>query len=134
MVAPGRALFRFLVDLLAMEAAILRPGGPCPAATCFRLDGALGEDGLDFDSLERLAMAAALGEALLLHRGGLDDTLVMSARLGDWHDAAMAALERFSACIHFRSSGSSGARRAYLHTLTDLEAEAAFFASLLLRR
>jgi hypothetical protein len=41
----------------------------------------LGDDGLGFDSLERLAMAAALGEALFLHHGGLDDSLVVGDRL-----------------------------------------------------
>ena len=130
---PG-ALDRLLADLLHAEAQALRPGGPCPERDAFTPDAALGETGLGFDSLERLALAAALSEALLLHRGGLDDALVVGDRLSGWRDAAAAALGHFSATLCFRSSGSTGPPRRHLHALAALEQEMAFFASLLTGR
>jgi long-chain acyl-CoA synthetase len=126
---PTGALDRFLADLLFAEAQALRPGGPWPSAAAFSPEVILGEEGLGFDSLERLAMAAALGEALFLHHGGLDDTLVVDDRLRSWRDAAAAALEQFSARICFRSSGSTGPRHRYKHNMADLGAEMGFFAS-----
>ena len=127
----GDSLDRFVRDLLHDEARMLRPTGPWPAATVFGPDAVPGEAGLGFDSLERLAMAAALGEALFLHRGGLGDDLVTGARLGAWHDAAAAALDRCADEVSFRSSGSTGSRRRHVHALALLQDEAAFFATIL---
>ncbi len=122
------ALYRFLIDLLISEAQFLRPGGPVPPVTAFQLGAMLGEAGLGFDSLECMALAAALSEALFLHESGLDSSLVVSTRLGDWHDAVMAALDRFCTRVCFRSSGSTGVRKRSVHSLADLDAEVAFFA------
>lgn len=130
----GNALDRYLADLLNAEAHMLRPGGPWPAFAAYQPHVTLGEDGLGFDSLERLTLAAALSEALQLHRGGLDDTLVLTQRLEHWRDATAAALDRFSASLCFRSSGSTGTRRPCMHAAAALEAEATFFASQLPRR
>jgi 4-coumarate--CoA ligase (photoactive yellow protein activation family) len=123
------AMDRFLADLLFAEAQQLRPGGPLPGLSSFQPGAVLGEDGLGFDSLERLAMAASLGEALFLHHGGLDESLVVGDRLESWRDAAAAALDRFSDRIAFHSSGSTGPRRNHAHDRAALEAEVAFFAS-----
>ena len=128
---PAGALDRYLADLLNAEAQALRPGGPWPPSTAYQPHATLGEDGLGFDSLERLALAAALSEALHLHRGGLDDTLVVTQRLEHWRGATAAALDRFSTSLCFLSSGSTGARRRCVHVAAALDAEAAFFASLL---
>lgn len=128
------ALERFLVDLLMSEAKFLRPGGPLPPVAAFREDAALGEAGLGFDSLECLAMAAALSEAHFLHEGGLDDSLVVNTDLGSWRNAALAALGRLSARVCFRSSGSTGLRQRCVHDMTSLEEEVAFFASELVGR
>ena len=126
---PAGALDRYLADLLNAEAQVLRPGGPWPPHAAYRPHITLGEDGLGFDSLERLALAAALSEALHLHRGGLDGTLVVTQRLEQWRDATAAALDGFSGSLCFRSSGSTGARRRCVHVAAALDAEAAFFAS-----
>jgi long-chain acyl-CoA synthetase len=127
---PG-ALDRFVADLLYAEAQALRPGGPCPSREAFTPAATLGETGLGFDSLERLALAAALSEALFLHRGGLDDALVTGDSLSDWRTAALTAVDHFSDTLCFRSSGSTGPRRRHVHALAALEAEMAFFATIL---
>ena len=100
-----------------------------PPVAAFQADAVLGEAGLGFDSLECLAMAAAFSEALFLHEGGLDDALVVNTHLGCWRNAALTALDRLSARVCFRSSGSTGLRQRCVHDMTDLEEEAAFFAS-----
>ncbi len=95
----------------------------------FQADAVLGEAGLGFDSLECMAMAAALSEALFLHEGGLDDSLVVDTHLGCWRNATLAALDRRSARVCFRSSGSTGPRQRCVHDVAELEEEVAFFAS-----
>lgn len=123
------ALHRFLVDLLVSEVRFLRPGGPSLSAAEFQPDALLGEAGLGFDSLECLTLAAALSEALFLHQGGLDDTLVVNTNLGCWRSAMLVALDRLSAGVCFRSSGSTGPRQRCVHDMADLWNEVDFFAA-----
>ncbi len=118
-----------MVDLLTSEARHLRPGGPVPPVAAFQPNKMLGEAGLGFDSLECMALAAALSEALFLQESGLGSALVVSTCLGSWHEAVMEALDRLSTRVCFRSSGSTGLRQRSIHALADLEAEIAFFAS-----
>ena len=130
--APG-LLERFIADLIDAEARLLRPGGPWPpyAEPAQLAVTALGEEGLGFDSLERLGLAAALSEALHLHRGGLADTLITARRLGGWVEAAAASLECFGALVTVRCLDHAGKRRAHRHPMARLEAEAAIWAGLL---
>ena len=127
------ALQRFLADLIDSEARQLRPAGPWPA----HLDPARvaaaspAENGLGFDSLERLGLAAALSGALHLHQGGLADALLTSPTLAGWLQAATAALDRSGEWVTIRSSGSSGKRRSHTHATSRLAAEAAHWSRLL---
>jgi long-chain acyl-CoA synthetase len=127
----GDGLDRVLADLLWAEAKALRPGGPVPPLAAFTREARLGETGLGFDSLERLALAAACGEMLSLHLGGLDDRLVVDDRIDSWREAAAGALDRYAARVSFRTSGSTGRPRTFGHTLAALQEEVAFFAGLL---
>ena len=83
---PG-ALRRFVVDLVSDETARLRPGGvPLPAPPWpndVALDTAATGVGLGLDSLERLAVAAALTEALHLGESGIEDQLLARRRFGE---------------------------------------------------
>jgi long-chain acyl-CoA synthetase len=132
--APS-ALERYLTDLIAAEARSLRPGGPWPP----RIDpsqvrtSTLGAEGLGLDSLECIAVAAALSEALHLHRGGLADTLLTAPMLGAWVDATAAALERFSDLVTVRSSGSTGRSRRHGHQMDRLAMEVATWTEMLPR-
>lgn len=124
------ALERLLADLIAAEARLLRPGGPwpqhlAPAAVATTTPG---EDGLGFDSLELLGLAAAFSEILHLNDGGLADDLLTSPTLAGWLRAAAAALDRSGTAITIRSSGSSGAPRRHTHPSAQLAAEAAYWA------
>ncbi len=105
----GRAaLHRFVCDLLAGELAQIRPGRAplgLPWADAVRI-----EDELGADSLERLKLATALAEAAHLHHAGIDDSLLASPTVGDWTTAVARGLERFSAELTFRTSGSTGRR------------------------
>nr|WP_321983404.1 AMP-binding protein [uncultured Lichenicoccus sp.] len=119
------ALGRVLADLIAAEGRRLRlslvlPPGPWGGATTL---AALG-----FDSLDRIALAAAVSELLHLdesarERGGADD-LLAQPQFGAWCDAAAAALDSRAVRLSFRTSGSTGAPRSCTHALADLEAEA----------
>ncbi len=108
----------------------MRPGGPWPRhvdpVTLSRT--VVGEGGLGFDSLERIGLAAALSEALHLHRGGLGDALMTAETLGGWREAAAASLGRFDDAITVRSSGSTGHRRSHPHSLASLTHETEFWA------
>jgi long-chain acyl-CoA synthetase len=120
------ALERFLADLIESESRILRPGGPWPSRldpSCIAL-AVLGEGGLGFDSLERLALAARWSQALHLHSGGLDDALLTASTLAGWLHAAALALERAAARLTFRSSGSFFMPRSHTHTTEKLAHEA----------
>jgi long-chain acyl-CoA synthetase len=125
----GAPLKRFVCDLLASEIARLRPGStppplPWPAHT--RLEADLGAD-----SLERLALATALSEAVHLHRSGIDDSLLTKPTIGAWTATIAESLGRFSARLTFKTSGSTGMPKWCVHDLADLEAEIAAFAAVL---
>jgi 4-coumarate--CoA ligase (photoactive yellow protein activation family) len=126
------ALRRVVCDLLAGEFARLRPGGSPP-------DGSdpwpetfpLGQDGLGADSLDLLQLAAALNEALHLHRSGIEDYLLVRKTVGDWLDVCQAALARFDGALSFRTSGSTGEAKRCEHALAGLEEEAGALAAIL---
>jgi len=76
---PG-VLERFLADLIADELAQLRPGGCAIPALPWSPGMLLDEEGLGLDSLERMAVASALNEALHLHESGVEDLLLVRRR------------------------------------------------------
>ncbi len=128
----GDCLPRYLMDLIAAEAKRLRPAETSPGApglwpptTC------LGEEGLGFDSLERLQLASALSEALHLHEGGIADHLLARPVFGEWRAVAAQSLEWFSTAITVRTSGSTGVPKSCPHQLADLEQEVTALATML---
>ena len=119
----------FIVDLIYLELSKLRPAQPPPARPWPEsLD--LGEAGLGVDSLEKLALASALGQALRLDRSGLDDHLLARTSIGSWVDLAEICLERFDSSMVFLTSGSAGQPKPCEHSLAGLHQEAAFLAEL----
>lgn len=124
---PAGALARFVSDLLSAEAR--RLGTSSPAAP-WRASARLDEAGLGLDSLDRVALAAALSEAIHLHRGG-DENLLLQDTVGAWCSTARRCLGTYSAAITFRSSGSSGRPRGSTHALVDLTGEVEAIRALL---
>lgn len=125
------ALLRFIGDLIAAEATRLRPTDkPLPAVTLLR-DTRLDQDGLGFDSLERLQVASALSEALHLHEGGIENYLLTRSTFGEWCEAASESLPRFSTSLTFRTSGSTGIPKPCSHPLAGLEQEVDALSELL---
>lgn len=125
---PRAVLARFVADLLAGELARQRRGmplRPLPWPEDLRLDEDLG-----VDSLERVALATALSEALHLHESGIEDYLLARHGLGDWVDVAATGLERFGERLTFRTSGSSGVPKPCPHALATLRQETAHLATL----
>ena len=127
------ALLRWLADVVRAEAQALRPGllrlPGC--GMCWSPEQRLDSFGLGLDSLERLQIAAALSEALHMHRSGMSDLLLVHTTVGEWCGIAAASLRSYSERLTFRSSGSRGAPKSVGHALADLEAEAAGHAALL---
>ena len=122
------ALARVLCDLIAAEGRRLRvslrlPPGPWPRETAMET--------LGFDSLDRIALAAAVSALLHMHESGLVDSMQSAPGFGAWCDAARAALDRVHARLSFSTSGSTGAPRSCTHALADLEAESDEHAALL---
>ena len=97
-------LRRWLADFLCAEWRRLRPGAPLPGGWLRP-----GEAAVDFDSLERMEVAAALSEALHMHESGVADRLLMQRDLAGWCAVAAESLGYFSARLTVRSSGSTGA-------------------------
>lgn len=124
------ALARFVADLVVEETTHLRPGAAALPAGPWPLDTSMGEDGLGLDSLERMAVAAALNEALHLHESGAEVLLTTHTTFGDWLQVTERALARFDARLTFFTSGSSGQPKPCTHTLADLQQETRFLASL----
>ena len=127
---PG-ALVRFISDLVTDELARLRPGSslalpPRPWPASLPLD----EDGLGLDSLDRMAVAAALSEALHLHESGIEDLLLAQRSFGEWVEIAAESLRRFDAALTFRTSGSTGTPKPCSHMLAALEHEVEALAGL----
>jgi 4-coumarate--CoA ligase (photoactive yellow protein activation family) len=125
----GDALDRFLGDLVAGELARLRPGAVLPRRPWPREQSLL-EGDLACDSLELLNLAAALAEALETHRAGVEDCLLARRTLAEWAEVAAAGLERFSAVLAFRTSGSTCAPKTVRHPLKGLVEEVEALAAI----
>ncbi|MCG2594966.1 4-coumarate--CoA ligase [Ramlibacter sp. XY19] len=129
---PRAVLHRFVSDLVADELQRQRRG-PLERPMPWPADLDLVRD-LGVDSLELLALATALSEALHLHASGLEDWLLARRRLGDWVEIAEASLAQFSAALTFRTSGSSGLPKPCVHPLANLQQEVAHLATLFPQR
>ena len=122
-------MHRFIADLIASELAAMRR--PVDIATGgWTRDTHLNED-LGVDSLELMGLASALAEALHMHESGIEDYLLARRTLGDWCAIAQASLEKFSARMTFRTSGSTGQPKRCMHTLHALWQEVQEVAPLL---
>jgi 4-coumarate--CoA ligase (photoactive yellow protein activation family) len=126
---PQGVARRFVTDLLADEIARQRRGG-APLPPEWRGEWRLDED-LGCDSLELVALATALAEALHLHESGIEDYLLARRTLDDWVAIAQAGLTRFSDRLTFRTSGSTGLPKPCMHPLGTLLQETQHLATLL---
>lgn len=126
---PG-VLARVIADLIADEVSHLRPGGSALPERPWPLDLLLSEEGLGLDSLERLAVASALNEALHLHESGIEDLLLARHLFEEWLEVAAEGLAEFDGRLTFRTSGSSGTAKPCTHTLANLHQEVEHLATL----
>ncbi|MBC7941016.1 MAG: 4-coumarate--CoA ligase [Chitinophagaceae bacterium] len=108
----------------------LRPGGSPLPQQPWPPELALAEDGIGLDSLERLAVASALNEALHLHESGIEDLLLVRQRLGEWREVAADGLAAFDGQLTFRTSGSNGVAKPCTHSLASLQQEVEHLATL----
>lgn len=136
--APG-TVRRFVADLVEGELGRLRPGaqsGPALATRPAAVD--LVAD-LGADSLELMALCAALTETLHLGHAAMLDGLLADTRLDSWVALTVAALDADAAAsvqggnrqLTFRTSGSVGAPKPCVHDLANLLQEVAVLAALL---
>lgn len=123
------ALRRFIVDLLAAELTLARPGRP-PLAPPWPDALDLARD-LGADSLELMGMSTALAEALHMAQGSADAPLLAAPRLAHWRSAAAASLRADGTRLTFRTSGSSGSPKRCTHALATLWQEIHTLAHLL---
>ena len=127
------AIARFVCDLVSAEMSSLRPGGfaapPAPWSPTLHLSSDLG-----LDSLERVALASALTEAIHLHESGIEDRLLICRTVGEWIDVAREGLEAWHATLTFRTSGSAGDPKRCEHALSHLWQEVDALAPLFVGR
>jgi long-chain acyl-CoA synthetase len=131
--APSRsALKRLLVSLIADEIEILRRRAVDPATQLSWMDETrIDEEGLGFDSLGRLDLAARLNSFFHLHEVGIEDYLLLAPTLGGWLDIVEKSLGLRFEHISFKTSGSTGAPKAVTHKTALLDEEVAALATLL---
>ena len=110
---------RFVCDLVAAELSVLRPTGFVAPPAGWDATLHLSRD-LGVDSLERVALASALNEAIHLHEAGIEDRLLIHHTIGEWVAIAQDGLEACSATMTFRTSGSSGDPKRCEHALSYL--------------
>lgn len=96
--------------------------------------GGEGVDGLGLDSLEMMAIGAAINEMFHLHESTQDIDLAALASFGDWLDAIEAAWAHSVSRITFVTSGSTGLPKRCVHDGAALRKEAAFLATLFASR
>jgi len=119
---------RFVSDVVTAQMGMLRPTGFTAPASPFVDSLNLMRD-LGVDSLELVAVASALSEALHLHESGVEDRLLARRTIGDWVATCVDGLESYARAITFRTSGSTGAPKRCEHTLADLWQEVLELAS-----
>jgi len=122
-------LLRFVSDFLHAELQLMRRGGaglPAqPWPPTLDLEAQLG-----VDSLERFALASALGVCLELGQDDGGPDLLTARTLGDWCERLTAWLDRTGlAAMQFKTSGSSGVPKRCRHAFPLLWEEACFFAN-----
>jgi 4-coumarate--CoA ligase (photoactive yellow protein activation family) len=122
-------LRRFISDLVVAEVALLRPTGASLPQRPWSDDKHIVED-LGVDSLELLAVASALAEAMHLQESGIEDYLLARPTMADWIAVAHAGLQRFSERLTFRTSGSTGTPKPCTHPAAVLMQEARELAAL----
>ena len=124
---------RFVCDLVATEMSSLRPSGfaapPAPWDATLHLSGDLG-----LDSLDRVALASALTEAIHLHEAGIEDRLLIRHTMGEWIVVAREGLEAWHDTLTFRTSGSAGDPKRCEHALSHLWQEVDTLAPLFVGR
>ena len=129
--APDDTLRRFVAHLLRGEAGRLRQPTRAVPTMPWADELTLDERGLEVDSLDRLQLVAALGEALNVAFSRREAAQLAHAEFGAWLGAARSALHnQASPAVGFRTSGSTGSARRYDHTLAGLTEEAAFLSRL----
>jgi long-chain acyl-CoA synthetase len=122
------ALARFLTGLVETELARLRPGRPVPVVTAHH---DLVQD-LGADSLELMALTAAIAEVLQLPQAGLLDPLLADTRLAHWTNMIAGALDQLRPeTLVFRTSGSAGPPKPCVQLLASLWQEVSALAVLL---
>lgn len=120
-------LERFMASLVEAELGRLRPGRPpgivAPGAELLADLGA--------DSLELMALTAALAEVLQLPQAAMLDGLLADTRLASWTRMVATALDAaLPAALCFRTSGSAGAPKPCRHALSTLWQEVDALAAL----
>lgn len=121
--ADEHVMRRFIGDLIAGELKQLRPGRaamlPAPP-----WDPSLHiERDLGADSIERIALATSLAEAIRLAEADTEDRLLDAGTIGEWTAIAQACLRRYASTMSFRTSGSSGKPKSCTHPLDFLVQE-----------
>ena len=132
------ALRRIVASLIADETNRSRGqiGGSVGPARCedpaaWDDDRAPSVGGLPLDSLETVNAGAALYEMFGLEAVEQDARRGAPTTVGHWIDDISAVLRRDDPSLTVMTSGSTGRAKPCIHAIADLQAEAAYFATVL---
>lgn len=84
----------------------------------------LDDAGIGVDSLDLLALAQRVNEMFLIHEVGIEDYLLARRRFMDWGETILSAWKNSpEPRVRFRSSGTTGDVKSFLHHLSSLDEE-----------
>lgn len=122
-------VMRHVRDVVCSEWQQLRPGPRAPGQPDLAtmpleaLHGLNLLEDLGADSLERMALSAALSDAVPLRSADDADALFSDLRLGHWGELAQRSWAAQPATLRFRTSGSTGRPKTCPHRVIDLAQE-----------
>ena len=116
-----QAIFLLITSLVRAELESSRKKLIDPAMfSAWNEVAALGENGLEMDSIDLLQVASIVDEFFHLHETGVEEYLLRHRSLGLWCDIVLQAFVKGHKRFTFRTSGSQGTPKSVIHRASTI--------------